>query len=463
MNLFLLFLFACDNSYEAIEKHPEVVNKYDSSKPTTVDLINPTYGVIDETFILEGNFPGDIADMKVYFGTKKAVLIATDGKSITGLVPKQPNGYNQVSLVIGTDSMAPTDLKFKYHQSRSMKTICGKLGTEAWMADANYAGTALDGVTLGECHYVETVAGTKADNIVLVETGWGNRLFMLSIDDSKITKLSTPTQICKPAVPSTRDRFYATNFNSGNRPIYLYTKENSWTYVNTGITLSSTDFPDSKVDAMTFAEDDNLLYALGTDGRIAEINISDKSYKIYTTAAKKPSGINANNFGGLITGTVLPSNFGSWEDAYICYSKYHKCFFVTYTNEHAVYKYEKNADNTWTCTLWAGKNGSGVTVGNRLADAQFYCPHGIVANPEGDLFVVSKGANYWTTGGYCRVHKISKDAVEIVAGSSNSTLTNGADPLEAVFKYARGIAIDIDGNFYIAGGNDFTVRKLSIE
>ena len=464
INLFLLFLVACSSSYEEIEKIPKVVNKYDSNLPTSLDSIDPIYGVIDQTFILNGNFPGAISDMKVYFGTRKAVLVATDGKSITGLVPKEPDGYNQISAVIGKDSIVPANLKFKYKQSRSVKTIAGKLGTSTWLADADYAGAALDAVTFGNVDYVATVAGQKYDNIFMVNTGWDNRLFLLSLDDNKIQKISTPDKLSSLAVASTRDKFYATKFFDGAHPIYMYSKENSWAYVNTGITISATDWPGSKTPSMTFAEDDNLLYLLDTEGRIAEVNISDKSYKIYTTADQKPANLNADNWGGYITGSLLPSKFGSWEDSYICYSKYHKCFFVSYTNEHAIYKYVKNVDNTWTCTLYAGHNGQGSTVGDRLKDAQFNNPHGLVVNADGDIFVCNKGTNSWTASGHC-IDMISGDAVEVVAGnpSSISPLSNGTNPLDATFNTPHNLAIDFEGNYYIAGGNDNTVRKLSIE
>jgi len=55
--------------------------------------------------------------------------------------------------------------------------------------------------------------------------------------------------------------------------------------------------------------------------------------------------------------------------------------------------------------------------------------------------------------------------VEVVAGnpSSTSPLVNGTNPLEATFNTPRNLAIDFEGNYYIAGGNDRTVRKLSIE
>lgn len=474
MYLFFLFLVACNSGYEVIEKIPKVVNLYDSTQPTSVSSIDPTYGIIDQPFILNGNFPGTISDMKVYFGKKRAVLNATNGKCITGLIPKEPNGFNQISLVIGKDSIAPANFTFRYHQSKSVKTICGKLGPDnKWMNDADYAGTAIDAVSLGETHYVQTVAGVKSDNIFLIESGWGNRLFLLSIDDGTITKLSTPAALCHPAVPTSRDKFYATTFGNGNRTIYAFKKENSWTFNTTGITISSSDYPGDKVCSMTFAEDDNLLYCVDSQGRIAEINLSDKSYKIYTTADQKPAGLAASNFGGLIIPAAAtaktplakqgPKSFDTWEGSYITYSKYHHCFFLSFAAENSIYKYVKNPDNTWTCSLYAGGNGPGVSVGDRLIDAQFNSPHGLVVNADGDIFVVSKGSNFWTKGGDARIQKISGDAVEIAAGNSNGTLTNGTTPVEATFQYPRDIAIDVDGNYFIAGGNDGTVRKLSIE
>lgn len=145
--LFVLVFAACENGSEVIEKIPEIINKYDPGKAKTVDEILPIRGIIDQIFIVNGNFPGELSDMKVYFDTKRAVLTSTDGISITGLVPKQKEGLNQVSVVLGADSLVPAGLKFKYKQSRSVKTIAGKLGTNTWMSDAAYQGAALDAVT----------------------------------------------------------------------------------------------------------------------------------------------------------------------------------------------------------------------------------------------------------------------------------------------------------------------------
>ncbi len=463
--LSLVFLFAaCNDDTESIEKIPEVENKYDPAKPTTVDEILPTRGVIDETFIVNGNFPGELSDMKVYFGAKKAVLTATDGISITGLVPKQPEGLNQISVVIGTDSLAPSGLLFKYKQSKSVKTIAGSVETQAWMDDdADYAGAALDAVTFGDVDYVATVAGQTADNIFMVSTGWNNKAFLLSQDDNEMQMLSTPDKLCCPAVPSTRDAVYVTKFFSGEHTIYYYSKEKSWEYSTTGITVTSSDLPGAKVPSMTFAEDDNLLYLMDVDGRIAEVNLQEKTYKVYASAAKKPGSIDSNNYGGEIKGD-LPTKFGDWQSSFICYSKYHHCFFASFTEQNAIYKLVKNTDNSWTSTLYAGNNGKAIATGDRLADAQFVNPHGMCVNEDGEIFVCNKNGEYWSSTGSV-IMTIAGSMVEIVAGIADvsaSPYLNG-DPLESTFRCPRNIVVDSDGNYIIAGGGDGMVRKLSIE
>lgn len=460
--LSLLLLIAACSKEAVIEKTPEIINKYDRSKPIAVDEILPVRGIIDQTFIINGNFPGELSDIRVYFADKRAVLTATDGISVTGLVPKQPDGLNQVSVVIGNDSIVPDGLLFKYKQSRSVKTIAGKLGTDAWMSDADYAGAALDAVTFGDVHYVAALAGQTQDNIFLIETGWGNRLFLLSQDDNQVQKLATPDNLSCPTVNSTRDAFYVTQFWDRGRTIYYYSRANSWEYSTTGITVSTSDLPGPKVSSLTFGENDNWLYLMDSEGRIAEVNIEEKIYKVYTAADKKPGGIDPNNYGGEIIGD-LPTSFGDWEDSFITYSKYHDCFFASFANQHAIYQIKKTSDKIWTSTLYAGNNGQGIEAGHRLLDARLNHPHGITVNNDGEIFVVNKGSCPWCPDGHV-ILKIFGDMVELIAGrpDTNDPLVNG-DPLESTFRVPRNISIDSDGNYIIAGGEDRTVRKLSIE
>ena len=111
--ILFLCLAACScTDKEFIETNPTVPNRYDSGMGMSVDCLKPTFGIIDESFVIEGNFKGPVDSMRVYFNyctnksdpstliSKRAVLVATDGKTILGVVPKQMAGRNQVSVVI---------------------------------------------------------------------------------------------------------------------------------------------------------------------------------------------------------------------------------------------------------------------------------------------------------------------------------------------------------------------------
>ena len=129
LSLFFLFLVACSTSCKAMQKTPKIANKYDPNQSASLDSIDSTFGVINSTFIVDGNFSCAIFYLKVNFGHKRVILTTTDRPSIIGFIPKEPDGYNQISVVIGKNSIVPANLKFRYYQNQSIKIICRKLNT----------------------------------------------------------------------------------------------------------------------------------------------------------------------------------------------------------------------------------------------------------------------------------------------------------------------------------------------
>ena len=129
MNLFLLFLVASSSSCKAMQKIPKIANKYDPNQSASLDSINPPFGVINSPFIVDGNFSCAISYLKVNFGQKRVIFTTTDRPSIIRFIPKEPDGYNQISVVIGKNSIVLANLKFRYNQSQSIKIICRKLET----------------------------------------------------------------------------------------------------------------------------------------------------------------------------------------------------------------------------------------------------------------------------------------------------------------------------------------------
>lgn len=425
--LSFLFIMACKGP-EEIEKRPVVKNRYNPDLPTVVDRIKPTYGGIDGTFVLEGNFPGDTANIKVYFGGKRAVLVATDGKSITGVVPKQPSGYNYVSVEIGDKTFAPKDLLFKYKQTKSVKTISGKFGD-----GENYVDGDINAARFKEPSNIATVKGQMGDNIIVVESWWNDRVRLISLDDNKVITLNTGVAFGTPAVTNSREKFYVIGHFPDQHTIFSFAREDGWTPRQIGIKIGQDILP-GDVFSCQFGKDDNLLFVLDGQGNFVRVDLKKATYE------------------KIVLEGVRPTNFES--RSHLIYSRFHDCFFASFPKEAGIYKlYDDNG--TWRSERYAGFNGAGSATGHRLNDAQFITPYGMAVNPEGEIFVVNRDGRF--------INKISGDMVELVAGKPNTGGHINGDPLDARFDSPQDIAIDSDGNFYIAGGWDRVIRKLSIE
>ena len=76
---------------------------------------------------------------------------------------------------------------------------------------------------------------------------------------------------------------------------------------------------------------------------------------------------------------------------------------------------------------------------------------------DGELYVINRGGNF--------INKVVGDQVEIVAGKpgSGGHVNSDTEPTDARFDSPQDITVDSEDNFYIAGGWDRTVRKMSIE
>ena len=163
--LFLSILFAGCNGEAEIEKWPEIGNYYDSSKPVAFEAMAPDWGRINESFVIKGNFPIDTALVKVYFADKEAVIVNNDGRELYGLVPKQTPGYNEVTLEVDGKKYTSDNVKFKYYQTQSVKTVLGKFDDNQWLEGA------MDEFRLTECTGIVTVAGQKTDNFIFLGGG----------------------------------------------------------------------------------------------------------------------------------------------------------------------------------------------------------------------------------------------------------------------------------------------------
>jgi sugar lactone lactonase YvrE len=103
-------------------------------------------------------------------------------------------------------------------------------------------------------------------------------------------------------------------------------------------------------------------------------------------------------------------------------------------------------------STFAGSAAAGFADGN--ADtARFRGENSIVADAQGNVYVADAQNN--------RIRKISVSGkVSTIAGSDSAGFRDGQGE-QALFNFPKGIAIDMQGNLFIADGANFRIRKIT--
>lgn len=433
-----LFLAAC-NSSEEIEKFPNIVNRYDSSRPKEVTGFKPLTGHIDENFIVEGNLGTDLSRMKVYFGERQAVLLSTDGQTIHGIVPKQPGGDNRISVVLDDDSIV-TDIKFHYRQVQTITAVAGD-----YAAKQNWDGGSKIDASLAESSFsficgLTVVAG---GNLLVGET-WFARLRLVSFEDNQVVTLVNDwsTQYCDGATNSTRDIAYLIERNNSHK-LHQFNRKDGWVSIELRNSIPELT---GDVSSCTMADDDRYLYVRDSHGNFGRLDLHTE---------------------GVPFEMLLERTFGGADGwTKICYSKHSDCFYATQPERHGIYKiWQDKTTQKWHIEEYAGFNGAGLNEGDRLSEAQFSYPVGICADRDGNVYVTNRSNR--------TIFKIWKKngKVEHVAGTPSAWNTDdggtkaplNGKPLESTFYDPITIVIDEEENFFVAGENEYQIRKYSIE
>jgi streptogramin lyase len=107
-----------------------------------------------------------------------------------------------------------------------------------------------------------------------------------------------------------------------------------------------------------------------------------------------------------------------------------------------------------TVTTIAGTGVAGYTPDGPAASAQFYAPAGLAVDAQGNIYVADYGNNM--------IRKISADGttVSTVAGNGFSGFVDGEALKVAAFNGPSGVAVDTKGNVFVADQNNNQIRKI---
>ena len=421
----LLFFTSCT------EKRDDGFGKdHNPSIPVKISTFYPNSGGVAEKVIITGeNFGSDPEKIRVYFNSKRAAVISSDGDRIYTLVPRMPGDDCVVSVVVGKDSLV-FENTFQYNLSVSVSTVSGN-GSPDFVSG-----------TLSESQMKPSFLAVDNDYNIFVSVrdspSWG--LVRVNEEENVVIPLSMNdnSSVMIPNAPAIDRRTGIITFPSETSITAFVTcdPKEAWAprYRNFNIVNTNGYAPptNSWKHSMAACELDGYVYTRFYEGQIIKIHpVTYEAEIIYLT----PNGT-AN---GVTFHPLYP----------------HLLYFAGRSGGVAggIYSMDvRDPDNTFKRINAAG---SGHRDGE-LEVALFNAPWQIYFDPEGYLYIAD-------AGNHC-IRRISPgNMVETIVGMPGTSGWKDGGPEEALFNNPHGVGVDKEGTVYIADWGNNRVRKLAIE
>lgn len=413
---------------------------YDPSKPVTLTSFSPLDGGARDKILLNGdNFGTDITKIKVYFNQAKAAVVSSSGNRIYAIVPRLPGENPRISVVIGDDSVSYKD-KFTYYTQAQVTTITGT-GDEDFMPgtldQAHVFGKYLDLDAEGNLFMSWRDGGTWGVARINEQQNLVTGLIEAKTTDERVLYANGLTVDRQTGVVTASHESVPEVFFSFDPREAWYPRQRNAQFTDSD--YNSIVWADRYANFVTFSPYDGHLYTRFRDGKIARINPDTYEASI----------VHQGPFGSQYGQGINPSK--PWELYITLHSNASPTEFrqglmmLDLRPEHIDKGFKRlNAPG-----------GSGFRDGP-LDEAIFNYPKDIKFDNDGNLFI----ADY---GNHC-IRMVSPDGiVSTVAGQPGSAGYRDGGPVESQFTNPWGIAVNEQGDIYIADWGNARIRKLVIE
>ena len=406
---------------------------YDPAKPTVLESFYPSKGKYLEKVILKGsNFGDDPSAIEVYFNSRKAAVIGTNGTDMLVLAPRLPGDVCNISVVIGGDSLTYSDT-FDYETSVTVTTLAGN-GTKTGFQEG----------TMGESIFMPRYLCVDPDNNVFIccwnETeGNQNHYVRLNEEEGIVSRVVRGIVGNAPAADmETGVISFPTQTAIGS--FYTLDPRESWgprirqmrfITSSAGIATPTNGWKHS----MAINPGDGFIYTRYYHGHIVRIHpVSYEAEVIYQTAQGDSYGLAFNPTQPNVLYMAMWSNGGNVANS-IC------TIDVT------------DVENTFqriSSPVVSGGHRDGA-----LSIAQFREPAQLYSDADGNIYV----ADY---ANHC-IRRITPEGfVETVLGVPGRSGWKDGTKEEALFNGPRGVGVGQDGSVYVADYWNARIRKLSI-
>jgi len=445
MNRYLLFAYFLGSlfCFSSCESRSELTDKvHDPNKPIVLTSFYPNEGGARDKILLDGeNFGDDAGKIKVYFNHAKASIISSSGNRIYAIVPRLPGADPRISVVVGDDSVVYKDA-FTYHVQAQVSTVTGngqKNFKPGVLSEAEVYGKYLELDAEGNIFMSWRDGGSPAtfgvarineqQNIVtpLIESEAAARiLYANGLTVDRVTGMLTAAH------------------ESTKEVIFTFDPREAWYPRQRNVKYSTADLT-AIVDAdryknfVTFCPYDGHLYTRYRDGKIAKINPETLEAKI----------VHQGPYGSQYGQAINPAK------PWLLYITLHSNATPTEFRQGISVLDLRDPNGSGGFKRLNAPGGSGFRDGP-LADALFNYPKDIKFDNNGNMFV----ADY---GNHC-IRMVSADhIVTTVAGQPGTAGYKDGGPVESLFNQPWGVAVNEQGDIYIADWSNARIRKLVIE
>lgn len=430
--LSLLIFVGCKSDDQA------KVVEHDPNKPIKLTSFYPSEGGAKDKILLNGeNFGNDPKKIKVYFNNAKAAVVSSSGDRIYAVVPRLPGDEPKISVVIGKDSMV-YDNTFVYNIQAQVSTVTGT-GDKDFVAG-----------TLDQAHVYGKYLDMDAQGNLFMTWRDGGSYGVARINEKEnlVTALytvkSSPNPYANGVTVDRETGIMTVSHESVAETFFSFDPREAWTLRQRNAQFSAADYgsivqADRYANFVTFCPYDGYLYTRFRDGKIAKIHPTTYAATI----------VHQGPYGSQYGQAINPAK--PWELYITLHSNASPNTFAQGISVLDL----RDPDGTGGFKRVNAPGGSGFRDGP-VADAIFNYPKDIKFDNTGNMFI----ADY---GNHC-IRMLSADGiVSTVAGQPKKSGYKDGGPVESLFNQPWGVAVNDQGDIYIADWSNARIRKLVIE
>lgn len=414
------------------------INSSVVNAPLTITSISPTHGVENSMDTIFGSGFSPIAtNNTVYFYYVSATVVSATSNRLIVTVPKSQTGNTNV----GVNGVFVTGPTFTYDTTSTDSAIVTTIAGSGMPGHQDGIGTA------ASFSFLWDVAADKNGNVFVADGG--NNLIRKILPDGTVTtvagKGSQPaaygpgTYFYLPEGVAVDDRGYIYVANTDAGDIYEITDTTPTLFAGTG-GVGANNGP---ALAALFYQPTGIAV--------------DNNYNIYI-ADYGNNVIRKISYDGITT-TLAGGEFGN-DDGVGTAASFREPRGVAVDGNGNVYVADmgnteiRKVTPDGTVTTLAGNIANGGDIDGTGAESRLGWTYGVAVDANGNVYFSDNTDN--------KIKRISPAGmVTTIAGTGAAGSQDGPGK-KATFNGPMGISVDVNGNVYVADGNNYKVRKITI-